>query len=197
VALAEDLNLPPSRVDAIRQAAYLHDIGKIGVPDGILGKADRLTDEEYEAVKQHVPLGVQLLESCPQLSHLAPIVRYHHERWDGKGYPDGVVGGRIPLEARILSLSDAVDAMASGRAYRAAMDRDEIIAELRRCAGAQLDPHLSEVFTRILLRDATAVRPHAPAQAPEREPAERSSDIRRDLHHAAQPATAALGVAAH
>jgi diguanylate cyclase (GGDEF)-like protein/putative nucleotidyltransferase with HDIG domain len=193
VALAEDLNLPPLRVDAIRQAAYLHDIGKIGVPDGILGKVGRLTAEEYEAIKQHVQLGVQLLESCPQLSHLAPIVRYHHERWDGHGYPDGVQGGRIPIEARILSLGDAVDAMASGRAYRAAMNRDEIIAELRRAASAQLDPHLCEVYIRILLREPTVVPAQPAAPVAETAAADQTTDTEQGRTLTPRPATAVIG----
>ena len=152
VALAEELGLPSSRVETIRQAAYLHDIGKIGVPDGILGKTAELTEDEYELVKKHVIFGVELLETCPGLSNLVPIIRHHHERWDGRGYPDKVSTERMSVDARILGMSDAVEAMSSDRPYRPAMTTDQIIAEIRLLSGRQFDPHLSEMMIRILGR---------------------------------------------
>jgi putative nucleotidyltransferase with HDIG domain len=153
VTIAEELSLPSSRVETIRQAALLHDIGKIGVPDGILTKSGKLTADEYKLVMMHVTLGVELLEACPGLSHLVPIIRYHHERWDGRGYPDRIKSDRMPLEARILSLCDAVEAMSAGRPYRRALTMDQIISEVRLGAGGQFDPHLAEVMIRILLHD--------------------------------------------
>jgi putative nucleotidyltransferase with HDIG domain len=153
VALAEELSLPSDRIEIIRQAALLHDIGKIGVPDGILGKRGRLTEEEFDLIKMHVTLGADLLAAAPGLSHLVPIIRYHHERWDGRGYPERISSGRMPLEARILSLCDAVEAMSSGRSYRPAMSLDQIISEVRIGAGGQFDPYLVDVFIRLLVRD--------------------------------------------
>jgi HD-GYP domain-containing protein (c-di-GMP phosphodiesterase class II) len=139
-------------VEVIRQAAFLHDIGKIGIPDGILSTPGALTAEQYEQVKMHVTMGVELLEACPGLAHLAPIIRYHHERWDGHGYPDRLKRETMPLEARILSLCDAVEAMSSQRPYRPALTLDQIIADVRANAGGQFDPYLAEVFMRMVRR---------------------------------------------
>jgi putative nucleotidyltransferase with HDIG domain len=148
--IALELELPADRVEQVRQAAFLHDIGKIGVPEKILHKPARLTDEEYEQVKTHVTLGAGFLETSQGLRHLAPFVRHHHERWDGRGYPDGLCEEQIPMEARILAVCDAVEAMASDRPYHAAMSPADIVAEVRRCAGTQFDPTVAEAFARIV-----------------------------------------------
>ena len=152
-ALAIELGLPAERVEQVREAAFLHDIGKIGISEQILHKPGLLSDEEYEQVKTHAALGAELLETCQGLRHLAPFVRHHHERWDGNGYPDGLRGEQIPLEARILAVSDAVEAMASDRPHSRARSPRAIIAELRRCAGGQFDPAVAGAFVRIIERE--------------------------------------------
>jgi diguanylate cyclase (GGDEF)-like protein/putative nucleotidyltransferase with HDIG domain len=152
VAIAAELGLPTLRVESIRQAALLHDIGKIGISEQILHKPAKLSSEEYQIVKIHTSLGAELLETCKSLRHLAPIVEHHHEWWNGTGYPDNLQGEAIPLEARILAVCDAVEAMASDRPYSRAISLDGIIAELRRCAGTQFDPNIVEKFVRVTER---------------------------------------------
>jgi diguanylate cyclase (GGDEF)-like protein/putative nucleotidyltransferase with HDIG domain len=152
VAIAAELGVPALRVESIRQAALLHDIGKIGISEQILHKPAKLSGEEYQIVKIHTSLGAELLETCKSLRHLAPIVKHHHEWWNGTGYPDNLQGEAIPWEARILAVCDAVEAMASDRPYSRAMSLDEIIAELRRCAGTQFDPNIVEKFVRVTER---------------------------------------------
>ncbi|MBI5563905.1 MAG: diguanylate cyclase [Chloroflexi bacterium] len=152
MAVAAELGVTGARAEAIRQAALLHDIGKIGVSEQILHKSDQLSPAEYTTIKSHTMLGADLLETCQGLRHLAPFVRHHHEWWDGNGYPYQLKGEATPLEARLLAVCDAVEAMASDRPYNRAMSLDEIIAELRRCAGTQFDPHLVDVFIRVARR---------------------------------------------
>jgi len=151
--IAEELALPSEQMEHLRRAALLHDIGKIGIPERILHKPGRLTAEEYEAFKAHTTLGAELLETCRGLRHLTPLVRHHHERWDGEGYPDGLRGEQIPLEARILAVCDAVDAMASDRPYHQAMPLEDILAELASCSGKQFDPMVVEAFIRLARRN--------------------------------------------
>jgi diguanylate cyclase (GGDEF)-like protein/putative nucleotidyltransferase with HDIG domain len=153
VAIAEELRLSPERIKHVRQAGYLHDIGKIAISEQVLHKPARLTEEEYEYVKTHAAIGAQLLESSLALRHLAPYVRSHHERWDGCGYPDGLAGEEIPLEARILSVCDSVEAMASDRPYSRGKSVSEIITEVKRCAGSHFDPQVAEVFVHIAERE--------------------------------------------
>ncbi|HET6261289.1 MAG TPA: HD domain-containing phosphohydrolase, partial [Chloroflexia bacterium] len=153
VAIAHDLGVDPERFEPLRQAGFLHDIGKIAISEAVLHKPGKLTDEEYEYIKTHAALGGEFLEMCRGLRHLAPFVRHHHERWDGKGYPDKLEGEVIPLEARILAVCDAVEAMASDRPYRKGMSLDEVIAEVKRCAGTQFDPHVAAAFVRIAERE--------------------------------------------
>ncbi|MFN8594868.1 MAG: diguanylate cyclase [Anaerolineae bacterium] len=149
VAVAKELGLPTERVESIRQAALLHDIGKIGISEEILHKPDQLSPAEYAVVKNHVTLGAELLDTCQGLRHLSPFVKHHHEWWDGNGYPDHLKGEEIPLEARILAVCDAVEAMASDRPYNRALSLDRIIAELRRCANTQFDREIVEVFVKV------------------------------------------------
>ncbi len=125
---------------ALRHAALLHDIGKIAVPSEILNKPGPLTDEEFEQVKRHSIAGPRMLERVPRLRPSLPLIRSAHERWDGAGYPDGLVAEQIPLGARIIAVCDAFHAMTSDRPYRDAMPRHEALAELGRCAGTQFDP---------------------------------------------------------
>jgi len=153
IAMAAELGLPAERVEHVRQAALLHDIGKLGVSEQLLHKPSRLSEEEYTLIKTHTVVGADFLETSQGLRHLVPFIRHHHERWDGGGYPDGLRGEQIPLEARILAVCDTVDAMASDRPYQRAMSLDEIVAELKRCAGTQFDPAVVQAFMRILERE--------------------------------------------
>lgn len=151
-AIAEEMGLPPETINRLRRAAVFHDLGKIGIPDKILNKPGRLTDEEYAEIKNHVVIGAQLLESSHTLHDLIPAVLYHHERWDGKGYPEGLAGEEIPLEARILAVADVVDTMASDRPYKRGLSPAEILAELQRCSGTHFDPQVVEAFVRVIRR---------------------------------------------
>jgi putative nucleotidyltransferase with HDIG domain len=152
-AIALEMGLPTGRVEQLRQAAFLHDIGKIGIPEQVLHKPEPLTAEEREVVKSHAAMGAGFLETSQGLRRLAPFVKYHHEWWDGGGYPEGLVGEQAPLEARILAVSDAVEAMASDRPYHQAMSLDEIVAELQRGAGSQFDPTVVAGFVRVAERN--------------------------------------------
>ena len=152
-AIGIELGLPAWRMEPLRQAGFLHDIGKIAISEQVLHKPSRLTRDEYEYIKTHAALGAEFLELSGGLRHLAPFVRHHHEYWDGHGYPDGLYGEQIELEARILSVCDAAEAMASDRPYRKGMSLDETIAEIKRCAGTQFDPAVAEAFTRVAERE--------------------------------------------
>lgn len=155
-AIAQRLQLSGERVESLRQAAFTHDIGTLAIPEHILQKPARLTSEEYSVIKRHAALGGEFLETSEALRPLAPFARCHHERWDGTGYPDGLSGEQIPLEARILAVCDAVEAMASNRPYHRALSASQILAELRRCSGAQFDPQVVEAFVEIADREGDA-----------------------------------------
>jgi diguanylate cyclase (GGDEF)-like protein/putative nucleotidyltransferase with HDIG domain len=144
--LAEVLGLPDAERRLLRLAGLLHDIGKIGIPDGILRKPAPLTGEEYDIVKQHVALGDAIVGAVPQLAEVRAGVRHHHERWDGTGYLDGLQGLAIPHLARILAVADAYSAMTTTRPYRKALAPDEALARLAQAAGTQLDPELAMAF---------------------------------------------------
>lgn len=146
-AIAEQLGMAATDLDLLERAAGLHDVGKIGVPDGILLKPDRLTAEEFEVVKTHTVIGARILSgSHSPLLQLGEIIAgTHHERWDGRGY-HGLAGEDIPLHARITTLADAFDAMTTDRPYRAARSREEATEEIRRERGGQFDPNVVDVF---------------------------------------------------
>jgi putative nucleotidyltransferase with HDIG domain len=148
--LAERLGMDPEWCDLLRHAAPLHDIGKVGIPDAILNKDDRLTAGEWEFVRNHTILGERILQGAPALRPIARLVRASHERWDGSGYPDRLRGEEIPLGARIVSVCDAYEAMVTERSYRVAMSREGACQELRRCAGAQFDPAVVEAFLAVI-----------------------------------------------
>jgi HD-GYP domain-containing protein (c-di-GMP phosphodiesterase class II) len=130
-------------------AALFHDIGKIGVPSDVIRKSGPLTPEEWTEMKRHPEIGAQIISPVPFLQPLLPIVRACHEHWDGTGYPEGLEGTDIPLEARIILVCDAFHAMTSDRPYRAALPASEAVARLQRAAGGQFDPVVVEAFVRL------------------------------------------------
>jgi HD-GYP domain-containing protein (c-di-GMP phosphodiesterase class II) len=148
--LGEAVGLTRSDLDTLRLLADIHDVGKLGVPEHILFKPSPLTREEWEEVRRHPEVGYRLALSSPELAPVAELIRQHHERWDGKGYPRGLRGEEIHVLSRILAIADAYDAMTSERPYRPALSREEALEELKRCAGTQFDPHLVEVFVKLL-----------------------------------------------
>ena len=150
VAMAEALGLPEDKIATIRAASLLHDIGKVGIPDSILSKEGPLTDEEWEPVKAHPQLGVEILRHIIDLANCLPAILHHHERYDGKGYPSGLKSDNIPIEGRILAIADAYDAMISPRSYREQLSSQEALNELKRCAGTQFDPELVDIFCEII-----------------------------------------------
>lgn len=149
-AIAVRIGLSEEDRKRLRYACILHDIGKIGIPGRILDKPGKLTEEEYEIVKRHSILGEDLVKDVPFLKDIALLIRWHHERWDGKGYPDGLKGYEIPLEDRIMAIADAFDAMTSDRPYRRALSIKEAIEEIRRGMGGQFDPVLTSEFLKII-----------------------------------------------
>lgn len=148
--IAREMNLDEDETKEIRLAGLLHDIGKIGTYDYLLEKPGPLTPEEYEMVKQHPQKGVEILKDIKQLSEILPLIKYHHERIDGKGYPSGLKGDSIPLGARILHVADSFDSMTSDRPYRKAPGREYAISELEKYKGIQFDPHVVDAFLNIL-----------------------------------------------
>jgi diguanylate cyclase (GGDEF)-like protein len=145
-ATAEALGLPSDEVEQVRHASELHDVGKVAIPDAILGKPGPLTEEEWAFVRRHTIIGERIILAAPALARVATLVRASHERWDGAGYPDRLAGDAIPLGARIVAVADAYAAMTAGRPYRAARTPEQAIEELRRCAGSQFDPAVVEAW---------------------------------------------------
>lgn len=149
-AIAEVMNLPAAEQTKIVRGALIHDIGKIGIMDAIVGKQGRLTDEEYAMMKLHTVIGADIVSKMPMLQHLVPLVRSHHERWDGRGYPDSLCGEEPPLGARILAVADSVDAMLSDRSYQVTRPLEEVVAEVVRCSGKQYDPAVVTAFLTVV-----------------------------------------------
>ena len=128
----------------------MHDIGKIGVPDRVLNKNGRLTEEEFDKMKNHTVIGYNIIQNIDYIPGLKEGVRSHHERWDGTGYPDGLAGDNISIFARILCLADSYDAMTTDRVYRKKLSRDQVISEITQNRGKQFDPHLADVFLKMI-----------------------------------------------
>ncbi len=149
------LGLDPAMRTTIRIGGFLHDVGKIGVPDRILLKPGKLTDEEMAEMRRHTVIGADLLAVHESLSGIGTIVRHHHERWDGCGYPDRLAGREIPVGARIVSVGDAFSAMTTDRPYRKALSYEQAWDELARGAGTQFDPEVVEVFRAVVNVDGT------------------------------------------
>ena len=155
VLIAQEMNVfkwwqRNKALSSLRKAAQMHDIGKIGIPDSVLNKVGRLTDEEYSKMKSHVIGGSEILKAFTLVDHVVDGTRYHHERFDGKGYPDGLKGEDIPLFARIIGVADAFDAMTSNRVYRNHMDTDYVMNEMKRGRGTQFDPEALDAFLRLV-----------------------------------------------
>jgi putative nucleotidyltransferase with HDIG domain len=148
MAIAKHIKLHDDEVEKLKIAAILHDIGKIGVEDKILRKKGELTDEEYQVMKKHPTFGVEILGNIKQLKDIIPGMRYHHERTDGKGYPNGLKGNNIPLIARIISVADTYDAMTTNRPYHDGFSNSKAIAELKRCTGSQFDKDVVDAFIK-------------------------------------------------
>ena len=146
--IATSLGFTEERMEILEYGALLHDIGKIGIKDEILRKPGALSPEEYQTIQEHPLIGVKIVEGIEFFKDKIPMIRHHHEHFDGKGYPDGLVGEGIPLEARIIAVPDAFDAMASLRPHRKAMPLEDILLEMEKYKGKQFDPKILEIFLR-------------------------------------------------
>ncbi|KKL60765.1 hypothetical protein LCGC14_2202030, partial [marine sediment metagenome] len=151
--LAELSGFDPHRAGRVYLAGLLHDVGKIGMPESVLLKAGRLTDAEYQKVKRHPEVGAGIISGIRQMEDVIPTILCHHERPDGQGYPKGLAGDQIPIEALIVGLSDSLDAMTSSRTYRAPMPLEAVVAEIRRCSGTQFDSQLVELLLSLDLAE--------------------------------------------
>jgi len=144
--IAKHLKLPERDIYKLRISALLHDIGKIGISDVILHKEYGISDKEFAAIKKHPEIGTEILKAVGSFKDLVPIVYHHHERFDGKGYPQGIYGEQIPLLARIIAIADSFDAMTSTRHYRKAFDIESALLEIELNGGKQFDPSISNIF---------------------------------------------------
>lgn len=149
-AIAAEMGFDEDEIKNLRLGGLLHDIGKIGTFDNLLDKPARLTDAEFEIVKAHPKRGAEILKEIKQLHPVLPLIKYHHERVDGKGYPDGLEGTKIPLAARILHLADSFDAMTADRPYRPAPGLEYAVSEIKKFSGIQFDPEVVKVFLEII-----------------------------------------------
>lgn len=150
VQIAQRMGFSKKECENLRHAARMHDIGKIGIPDSVLNKPGRLTDEEYAIMKSHVVQGSNILKGFTLIDHVVEGARYHHERYDGKGYPDGLKGEEIPLYGRIIGVADAFDAMTANRVYRKQLDLDYVLGEMKRCKGTQFDPKCVDILLELI-----------------------------------------------
>ena len=139
-------------LDDLRSASLLHDIGKVGIPDGILNKPGPLSEEEWILMKKHSAEGAKIVSHIGELAKLVPVIAHHHEKYDGSGYPDGLKGEAIPVGARIISIADAYDTMTTVRRYKKAISHEAALEEILKYAGTQFDPELAEVLCRAMER---------------------------------------------
>ncbi|HEX3016100.1 MAG TPA: HD-GYP domain-containing protein, partial [Desulfobacteria bacterium] len=154
--IARKLGLTPQDLELVREAALLHDIGKIGVPENVLNKPGKLNSDEYEMIKRHSEIGAEIIHSIYFLEEVAEIIRYHHERVDGSGYPKGMVGEEIPLTARILAVADVYDALTTDRPYRKAMSPQQAKAILVAEAGKNFDPAVVKALCAVIAEEVAA-----------------------------------------
>ncbi len=164
--LLEQMNIRSAELATLRRGALLHDVGKIGVPDNVLRKPTALSEKEWAVMKRHPEFGAQIISGIPFLEDVARIVRHHHERWDGMGYPNGLKGDHIPLGARIFAVGDSFDAMTSDRPYRRGLLIDAAREEIRRCGGSQFDPAVVTAFLSIPVARLAAIADDAPHTHP-------------------------------
>ena len=150
VLIGQKLGLSEDLIKTLRVGGLFHDIGKIGIPDSILLKESKLTDDEYSQIKNHPSIGAHILCNAEVFKDILPIVKHHHERYDGNGYPSKLKGEDIPYIARIAAVADTFDAMKSKRTYRNALPLDVVKEEIERCSGTQFDPNIAKVFLDIL-----------------------------------------------
>jgi diguanylate cyclase (GGDEF)-like protein/putative nucleotidyltransferase with HDIG domain len=151
--IAEAIGYSEDKKSIIKTAGLLHDIGKIGVSDKILGKKSNLNEEEWEPIHSHPDMGVSIIKNVESLKDCLPAIQYHHERYDGRGYPTGLRGENIPLDARILCVADSYDAMTSQRPYRRTITEEEALAELINCSGTQFDPNIVLIFVKLMKKN--------------------------------------------
>ena len=156
--IAEELGWDKKEIKNLKNAAHLHDIGKICIPDNILNKPTRLTEEEFQVIKEHTVIGAEILKNITLISHVKEVARSHHERYDGMGYPDGLKGEEIPLYARVITVADSYDAMKSRRIYRNPLDDQIIYNEIARNCGSQFDPQIAGVFLKMLNENRVVIR---------------------------------------
>ena len=164
LAVAEELGVPAQRLDAVRFGGLFHDIGKIAVPDSVLTKPGALDDEEFAVVKRHPADGAEIVSHFSRLREAVPLIRHHHERWDGTGYPDCLAGEEIPLEACVVGLADAWDAMTTDRPYRGALTVEQAAGEVRAGRGTQFSPAVVDAFFAAFRRQPALFEPDAPYQ---------------------------------
>ena len=158
VLIGKKLGLDEKTLHILKIGGLFHDIGKIGIPDSILLKESKLSDEEYSQIKNHPMIGVHMLGDAAYITEILPIVKHHHERYDGRGYPSQLVGDDIPYVARIAAVADTFDAMTSKRSYRDSLPIDVVRAEIERCSGTQFDPNIAKVFLDIMDNDFDLIR---------------------------------------
>jgi HD-GYP domain-containing protein (c-di-GMP phosphodiesterase class II) len=149
--LGQAYGLSTKEIQELKTVGHLHDIGKIAVDESILNKKGKLDQKEWEAIRRHPEIGWKILSAAGELGEFASIVLAHHERIDGRGYPQGLTGEQIPLAARMIAIADAFDAMTATRSYKEAIGENEAASELKRCAGTQFDKHLAHVFVEQVL----------------------------------------------
>lgn len=148
--IAKEMKLPKKEIRRLEYAAFLQDIGNVRVPHAILNKRGRLTKEEFDILKAHTVIGAEMVEQVSFLRDIAPVIRHHHECWDGSGYPDGLKGEEIPLGSRILAVATAYDSMLCRKAYRGSKAEEQAVTELRSGSGTKWDPMVVEVFLKVL-----------------------------------------------
>ncbi len=158
-AIARELGLDSVTQKIVYEAGLLHDVGKIGIPENILTKSSRLTDEEYAIMRKHVDISINIVKHLPSMTHVIPAIVAHHERWDGRGYPRGIAGERIPIEARCLAVADTFDAITSIRPYKTPLSTEYALSELERNMGTQFDPQAAAAFIRLVREGRVEITP--------------------------------------
>ncbi len=186
--IGERMGLDAGALDELELLSMLHDIGKIGVDDRILNKPARLNAEEWELMKRHSEIGYRIALSSPELEHVAPYILYHHEQWNGTGYPQGLKGEEIPLPSRILTVADAYDAMTENRVYHRAIPQADALAEIERCAGSQFDPTVARLFIDVIVSaEPDTALPDEQAQDAPAQEKEEAEALKRDGAQGIEP----------